>query len=75
VQNVTLVYVFSHIFGLISAPSELCPLPDFKEQAIALMMQAVQSSETLVSSNQSTRRYKPEGSHLHNHRRENHKSV
>jgi hypothetical protein len=32
--------------------------------AIALMMEAVQTSETLVNSYQSTRRYNPEDSHL-----------
>jgi hypothetical protein len=31
---------------------------------IALMMEAVQASETLVNSYQSTRRYNPEDSHL-----------
>jgi hypothetical protein len=31
---------------------------------IILMMEAVQTSETLVSSYHSTRRYNPEGSHL-----------
>jgi hypothetical protein len=37
---------------------------------IALMMEAVQTSETLVNSYQSTRRYNPEDGHLHSHRRE-----
>jgi hypothetical protein len=32
---------------------------------IALMMVAVHTSETLVNSHQSTRRYNPAGSHLH----------
>jgi hypothetical protein len=32
---------------------------------IALMMEAVQTPETLVNSYQSTRRYNPEGSRLH----------
>jgi hypothetical protein len=41
---------------------------------IALMMEAVQASETLVNSYQSTRRYNPEDSHLYSHRRENLKS-
>jgi hypothetical protein len=35
----------------------------------ALMMEAVQTSETSVNSHQSTRRYNPEDSHLHSHRR------
>jgi hypothetical protein len=37
------------------------------ESLTALMMEAVQTSETLVNSYQSTRRYKPEESHLHNY--------
>jgi hypothetical protein len=32
---------------------------------IALMMQAVQTCETLVNPRQSTRRYNPEDSHIH----------
>jgi hypothetical protein len=32
---------------------------------VALMMEAVQTSETLVNSRQSAWRYKPEDSHLH----------
>jgi hypothetical protein len=40
---------------------------------IALMMEAVQTSETSVNSYQSTRRYNPEDSHLRTHRRENFK--
>jgi hypothetical protein len=42
---------------------------------IALMMEAVQTSETSVYSYQSTRRYNPEDSHLYTHRRENLKSY
>jgi hypothetical protein len=38
---------------------------------IALVMEAVQTSETLVNLHQSTRRYNPEDSHLRTHRREN----
>jgi hypothetical protein len=34
---------------------------------IALMMEAVQTSETSVNSNQSTRRYNPEDGHLQYH--------
>jgi hypothetical protein len=45
------------------------------ERIIALMMEAVQTSETLVNSHQSTRRYNPEDSHLRTHRRENFKSY
>jgi hypothetical protein len=41
---------------------------------IALMMEAVMTSETLANSHQSTRRYNPEGSHIHTHHRENLKS-
>jgi type IV secretory pathway TrbD component len=33
--------------------------------AIALMMEAARTSETLVKFYQTTRRYKPEDSHLH----------
>jgi hypothetical protein len=44
-------------------------------RAIALMMGAARSSETLVSFYQTTRRYKPEDSHLRTHRRENLKSY
>jgi hypothetical protein len=39
-----------------------------------LMMEAVQTSETLVNSYQSTWCYNPEDSHLHSHRHENLKS-
>jgi hypothetical protein len=38
-------------------------------------MEAVQTTETLVNSYQSTRRYNPEDSHLHSHRHENLKSY
>jgi hypothetical protein len=41
---------------------------------IALMMEAVRTSETSVSFNVSTRRYIPEDSKLHTRRRENLKS-
>jgi hypothetical protein len=43
--------------------------------AIALMMEAARSSETSLSFYQTTRRYNPEDSHLHTHRRENLKSY
>jgi hypothetical protein len=43
--------------------------------AIALMMEAARTSETLVQLYQTTRRYNPEDSHLHTHRRENLKSY
>jgi hypothetical protein len=43
--------------------------------AIALMMEAARTSETLVNFYQTTRRYNPEDSHLHTHRRENLKSY
>jgi formate hydrogenlyase subunit 3/multisubunit Na+/H+ antiporter MnhD subunit len=42
---------------------------------IALMMEAARTSETLVNFYQTTRRYNPEDSHLHTHRRENLKSY
>jgi hypothetical protein len=38
-------------------------------------MEPVQTSETSVTSYQSTRRYNAEGSHLHSHRHENLKSF
>jgi hypothetical protein len=38
-------------------------------------MEAVQTSETSVNSYQSTRRYNPEDSHLHSHRRGNFRSY
>jgi hypothetical protein len=41
----------------------------------ALMMEAANTSETLVNVYQTTRRYNPEDSHLHTHRRENLKSY
>jgi hypothetical protein len=44
-------------------------------RAIALMMEAARTSETLVNFYQTTRRYNPEDSHLHTHRRENLKSY
>jgi hypothetical protein len=42
---------------------------------IALMMEAASTSETSVNFYQTTRRYNPEDSHLHNRRRENLKSY
>jgi hypothetical protein len=42
---------------------------------IALKMEAVRTSETLVNLYQFTRRYNPEDGHLHTHRRENLKSY
>jgi hypothetical protein len=42
---------------------------------IVLMLEAARTSETLVNFYQTTRRYKPEGSHLRTHRRENLKSY
>jgi hypothetical protein len=44
-------------------------------RAIALMMEAARTSETFVNFYQTTRRYNPEVSHLHTHRRENLKSY
>jgi hypothetical protein len=43
--------------------------------AIALMMEAARTSETLVNFYQTTRCYNPEDSNLHTHRRENLKSY
>jgi hypothetical protein len=43
--------------------------------AIALMMEAARTYETLVNSYQTTRRYNPDDSHLHTHHRENLKSY
>jgi hypothetical protein len=42
---------------------------------IALMMETARTSETLVNFYQTTRRYNPEDSQLHTHRRENLKSY
>jgi hypothetical protein len=44
-------------------------------EALTLMMEAARTSETLVNFYQTTRRYNPEDSHLHTHRRENLKSY
>jgi hypothetical protein len=44
-------------------------------RAIALMMEAARTSETLVNFYQTTRRYNAEDSHLRTHRRENIKSY
>jgi hypothetical protein len=38
---------------------------------ITLMMEAARTSETLLNFYHTTRRYNPEDSHLHTHRREN----
>jgi hypothetical protein len=46
-----------------------------RPERIALMMEAARTSETLVNFYQTTRRYNPEDSHLHTHRRENLKSY
>jgi hypothetical protein len=43
--------------------------------AIALMMEAARTSETLVNFYQTTQRYNPEDNHLRTHRRENLKSY
>jgi hypothetical protein len=42
---------------------------------MALMMEAAKTSETLVNFYQTKRRYNPEDSHVHTHRRENFKSY
>jgi hypothetical protein len=46
-----------------------------KVAVIALMMEAANTSETLVNFYQTTRHYNPEDSHLRTHRRENLKSY
>jgi hypothetical protein len=46
-----------------------------KTVLIALMMEAVRTSEMLVNFYQTTWRYSPEDHHLRNHRRENLKSY
>jgi hypothetical protein len=52
-----------------------CSLVDiYRRFRRALMMEAVSTSETLVSVYQTTRRNIPEDSHLHTRRRENLKS-
>jgi hypothetical protein len=38
-------------------------------------MEAARTSETLVNFYQTTRRYNPEDSHLHTHRRKNPKTI
>jgi hypothetical protein len=43
--------------------------------AVYLMMEAARTSETLVNLYQTTRRYNPEDSYLHTHRRQNLKSY
>jgi hypothetical protein len=53
----------NHILGLL-----------IMKMAIALMMEAARTSETLVQLYQTARCYNPEDSHLHTHRRENLKS-
>jgi hypothetical protein len=69
----------SHRFSQSSALSDLLPsiCTDFPRKAslVVLLMEAVQTSETLVNSYQSTRRYNPEDSHLHSHRCGNLKSY
>jgi hypothetical protein len=45
-----------------------------KDEIIALVMEAVRTSETLVNFNMTTRRYIPEDSKVHTRRRENVKS-
>jgi hypothetical protein len=54
-----------------------CPIGSYsgnrflsRDLNIALMMEAEIASETLVNFYQTTRRYNPEDSHLHTHRRE-----
>jgi hypothetical protein len=49
-------------------------LPTFQDLAIALMMEAVSTSETSVNFYQTTQRNIPEDSHLHTRHRKNLKS-
>jgi hypothetical protein len=58
-----------------SAVSSGRSLLAFQRQLISLMMEAASTSETLVNFYQTTRRYIPEDSQLHNRRRENLKSY
>jgi hypothetical protein len=46
-----------------------------KASVITLVMDVVRTSETSFYSNETARRFIPEGSHLHTRRRENLKSV
>jgi hypothetical protein len=66
-NNDALTYTILHqdvTFGRFQVQQTVLPL-------IALMMEAVRTSETSVNSHQSTLLYNPEDSHLHSHRREN----
>jgi hypothetical protein len=60
-------------------PCRLVWVTDFQRSILSSsstpLMEAVRTSETSVNSHQSTRRYNPQGSHLHTHRRENSKSY
>jgi hypothetical protein len=66
-------------YGCLLFPSALqssVSLPTFERTELtALMMEAVQTSETSVNSHHIARRYNPEDGHLHIHRRENLKSY
>jgi hypothetical protein len=59
----------------IVAPCSLAEVYRRSRGAIALMMEAERTSETFVNVYQTTRRYKPEDSHLLTQRRENLKSY
>jgi Na+/H+ antiporter NhaA len=61
----SLVEVYQRFGGILLTASSL----------IALMMEAVSTSETLVNLYQTTLHYNPEYSHLHTRRRENLKSF
>jgi hypothetical protein len=52
----------------------LTNVSEMRTASIALMMEAIRTSETLVSINSTTRQYIPEDSKLHTRRRENLKS-
>jgi hypothetical protein len=71
-------YIKMAVFFWIVAPfcmAEFCRLASSISTAtIALMMVAASTSETSVNFYHTTRRYNPEGSHLHTRRRENLKS-
>jgi hypothetical protein len=73
-HDTDLSHRFSQLCFVRLAPLYLHCFP-CKASLIALIMEAVQTSKTLVNSHQSTWCYNPEDSHLHNHWHENPKSY